>query len=126
MILISCLCFFFLVFYSYFFFFFFSSRRRHTRFSRDWSSDVCSSDLLIRAASHIKALEEAQATSRELSILKCHVLVREVVSFAVLEASFSETIKTVLSLLVAFSNCCICLSERTSFGFSNLPEATTT
>src|SRR5690606_40640566 len=24
---------------------FFSSRRRHTRFSRDWSSDVCSSDL---------------------------------------------------------------------------------
>src|SRR5690606_11395652 len=24
-----------------------SSRRRHTRFSRDWSSDVCSSDLLI-------------------------------------------------------------------------------
>src|SRR5690606_40797923 len=27
------------------FFFFFSSRRRHTSFSRDWSSDVCSSDL---------------------------------------------------------------------------------
>src|SRR5690606_41029010 len=26
-------------------FLFFSSRRRHTRFSRDWSSDVCSSDL---------------------------------------------------------------------------------
>src|SRR5207249_9524124 len=30
----------------YFFFFFFSSRRRHTRSKRDWSSDVCSSDLL--------------------------------------------------------------------------------
>src|SRR3989449_10977572 len=29
--------------------FFFSSRRRHTRCSRDWSSDVCSSDLLILA-----------------------------------------------------------------------------
>src|SRR5690606_40164521 len=27
-----------------------SSRRRHTRFSRDWSSDVCSSDLLKQAA----------------------------------------------------------------------------
>src|SRR5690606_24028798 len=27
-------------------YFLFSSRRRHTRFSRDWSSDVCSSDLL--------------------------------------------------------------------------------
>src|SRR5438093_817544 len=33
-------CFFF------FFFFFFSSRRRHTRLVSDWSSDVCSSDLL--------------------------------------------------------------------------------
>src|SRR5690606_26202248 len=30
------------------YFFFFSSRRRHTRFSRDWSSDVCSSDLNAR------------------------------------------------------------------------------
>src|SRR5205809_1527561 len=30
----------------FFFFFFFSSRRRHTRCSRDWSSDVCSSDLI--------------------------------------------------------------------------------
>src|SRR2546422_6915509 len=29
--------------------FFFSSRRRHTRCSRDWSSDVCSSDLLTTA-----------------------------------------------------------------------------
>src|SRR5207253_4149299 len=30
-------------------FFFFSSRRRHTRWPRDWSSDVCSSDLLALA-----------------------------------------------------------------------------
>src|SRR3989454_8724081 len=30
----------------YYFFFFFSSRRRHTRLQGDWSSDVCSSDLL--------------------------------------------------------------------------------
>src|SRR2546426_11877954 len=30
------------------FFFFFSSRRRHTRLQGDWSSDVCSSDLLRR------------------------------------------------------------------------------
>src|SRR3712207_8931183 len=28
-------------------FFFFSSRRRHTRYWRDWSSDVCSSDLYL-------------------------------------------------------------------------------
>src|ERR1039457_584522 len=30
----------------FFFFFFFSSRRRHTRLQGDWSSDVCSSDLV--------------------------------------------------------------------------------
>src|SRR2546421_11003145 len=41
-------CVFTLIFESYHhldFFFFFSSRRRHTRSDRDWSSDVCSSDL---------------------------------------------------------------------------------
>src|SRR5256885_2820008 len=32
------------------FLFFFSSRRRHTRLQGDWSSDVCSSDLLQRRA----------------------------------------------------------------------------
>src|SRR5438876_6712438 len=36
----------FLGFYFLFFFFFFSSRRRHTRWTGDWSSDVCSSDLV--------------------------------------------------------------------------------
>src|SRR5205807_5887084 len=30
----------------FFIFFFFSSRRRHTRLQGDWSSDVCSSDLI--------------------------------------------------------------------------------
>src|SRR5690606_39716555 len=37
-------------------FFFFSSRRRHTRFSRDWSSDVCSSDLQIGTATALFGL----------------------------------------------------------------------
>src|SRR6266550_5292307 len=35
---------------SFCFVFFFSSRRRHTRCSRDWSSDVCSSDLFLAKA----------------------------------------------------------------------------
>src|SRR5690606_40769206 len=40
--------------------FFFSSRRRHTRFSRDWSSDVCSSDLVVGAdAGHAVAVAQA-------------------------------------------------------------------
>src|ERR1022692_2054183 len=33
-------------YYIIFYFFFFSSRRRHTRLQGDWSSDVCSSDLV--------------------------------------------------------------------------------
>src|SRR3989475_6819696 len=36
-----------LVVVTYAVFFFFSSRRRHTRFDCDWSSDVCSSDLVL-------------------------------------------------------------------------------
>src|SRR5690606_10175561 len=40
---------------------FFSSRRRHTRFSRDWSSDVCSSDLWTAWAHHRDAITKNQA-----------------------------------------------------------------
>src|SRR6266700_5489960 len=46
------------------FFFFFSSRRRHTRFSRDWSSDVCSSDLSALAKSVIVQLRDYGKTRR--------------------------------------------------------------
>src|SRR5438105_10966783 len=35
--------------------FFFSSRRRHTRSTRDWSSDVCSSDLLLTPMANTSA-----------------------------------------------------------------------
>src|SRR5436309_9985231 len=42
--------FFYCLYFFFFFYFFFSSRRRHTRFSRDWSSDVCSSDLDLNIA----------------------------------------------------------------------------
>src|SRR3712207_5869605 len=37
------------------FFFFFSSRRRHTRYWRDWSSDVCSSDLVSAGMAFVHA-----------------------------------------------------------------------
>src|SRR3712207_6986680 len=46
--------------------FFFSSRRRHTRYWRDWSSDVCSSDLITdfpaRSASHRSFGHESEGT----------------------------------------------------------------
>src|SRR5690606_40614374 len=40
-------------------FFFFSSRRRHTMFSRDWSSDVCSSDLVEGEQAGVPQVDQA-------------------------------------------------------------------
>src|SRR5690554_7624166 len=65
--------FFFFVFSFVFFFFFFSSRRRHTRCGRDWSSDVCSSDLhspMIRAS--INFLRKPAADARIIG--ECRLL----------------------------------------------------
>src|SRR2546430_1944565 len=41
-------------------FFFFSSRRRHTRFDCDWSSDVCSSDLLQESTHRYRDLSDQE------------------------------------------------------------------
>src|SRR5438445_13488701 len=50
-------------------FFFFSSRRRHTRYWRDWSSDVCSSDLSDRSGilSYCGAVSRRITASRAFS-----------------------------------------------------------
>src|SRR6266498_4103342 len=53
---------------SVFFFFFFSSRRRHTRCGRDWSSDVCSSDLAAAAwadEEHVTETRERYRAKRD-------------------------------------------------------------
>src|SRR5690606_40334193 len=60
-------------------FFFFSSRRRHTRFSRDWSSDVCSSDLettrLIQQALDERSTAIDDVTGASALIEKLNLLV---------------------------------------------------
>src|SRR5436309_1476352 len=68
----ECIFFFVIDNYCFFFFFFFSSRRRHTRFSRDWSSDVCSSDLPSRTsrASHPSVLRSAVPARSQRGILE--------------------------------------------------------
>src|SRR3712207_8301204 len=48
-----------------FFCFFFSSRRRHTRYWRDWSSDVCSSDLVAKLMDYGKFKYESAQKARE-------------------------------------------------------------
>src|SRR5207253_3599248 len=42
-------------------YFFFSSRRRHTRWPRDWSSDVCSSDLVPNNTVHLTGAQASSA-----------------------------------------------------------------
>src|SRR5690606_41119921 len=49
--------------------FFFSSRRRHTRFSRDWSSDVCSSDLDSLGKQRLTWLQLADAAGMATGIV---------------------------------------------------------
>src|SRR3712207_8290047 len=53
--------------YIEFVFFFFSSRRRHTRYWRDWSSDVCSSDLARRPCLPLPRTGEVRAAGREVA-----------------------------------------------------------
>jgi len=50
--------------------FFFSSRRRHTRSDRDWSSDVCSSDLrrYARPSDGVEVVGVSKVTGREIVI----------------------------------------------------------
>src|SRR6266513_4437346 len=50
-------------------FFFFSSRRRHTRSKRDWSSDVCSSDLE-NMAQDFALTEAAEPVHRERRMVR--------------------------------------------------------
>src|SRR3989449_6098608 len=71
--------------------FFFSSRRRHTRCSRDWSSDVCSSDL---AEAALQAYEHAIAA--DPALLDAHLnlgsLLHEAGRFAKAERVYRDAI----------------------------------
>src|SRR6478672_12978739 len=51
------------------FYFFFSSRRRHTRSDRDWSSDVCSSDL-VALADQLAALPYLEASPNIIELAR--------------------------------------------------------
>src|SRR3712207_3625692 len=56
--------------------FFFSSRRRHTRYWRDWSSDVCSSDLIQVGAATEVAMKEKKARVED-ALHACRAAVEE-------------------------------------------------
>src|SRR5437763_17177587 len=71
------------------FFFFFSSRRRHTRYIGDWSSDVCSSDLVLidqhiqsRDAIYVDFFNRPAATTSAVAALALRTGARVVPLFA--------------------------------------------
>src|SRR5206468_7468364 len=49
-------------------YFFFSSRRRHTRSDRDWSSDVCSSDLSSVTRNRFRSSAEGKISPEDLNL----------------------------------------------------------
>src|SRR2546421_8568582 len=59
--------------------FFFSSRRRHTRSDRDWSSDVCSSDLRVLLAKWLTAAENPFFAKSVANRVWFHLLGRGIV-----------------------------------------------
>src|SRR5690606_39772033 len=48
---------------------FFSSRRRHTRFSRDWSSDVCSSDLTVDPRARVDQVDRVELVAAVVALV---------------------------------------------------------
>src|SRR5256885_14918098 len=67
------------------FFFFFSSRRRHTRLQGDWSSDVCSSDLIIGGYEHRRRVREREQVLLEAELVQRQLRESELSQALVLE-----------------------------------------
>src|SRR5690348_17407942 len=57
--------------------FFFSSRRRHTRWTGDWSSDVCSSDLRGQMRLHLSRLRSFNRSSLTRCLLHIRVRIQQ-------------------------------------------------
>src|SRR6266508_397237 len=85
------------------FFFFFSSRRRHTRWPRDWSSDVCSSDLVMlggKVAVVCGYGEVGKGCAQALRGQGCRVIVTEIDPICALQAAMEGYEVTTLDEVV--------------------------
>src|SRR5699024_11294793 len=67
--------------------FFFSSRRRHTRSKRDWSSDVCSSDLEIELSNNFEYI---------LNRLSANFTTYELAEFTAIRSTYAKTMYRLL------------------------------
>src|SRR6266487_411588 len=91
--------------------FFFSSRRRHTRWTGDWSSDVCSSDLVgivglddepLAAVVHAQA-QRGPAALDELHAEKVFAETRPILEVAGAQPDIAERLQCHVRLLIAGS-----------------------
>src|SRR5699024_11907017 len=84
------------------FVFFFSSRRRHTRSKRDWSSDVCSSDLKGNCSRISKRHRKIQSNKNNFvpNPIKTHV----VCQFLYLLISLTDLVRKHLEFLAMADN----------------------
>src|SRR5690606_40947247 len=78
---------------------FFSSSRRHTRFSRDWSSDVCSSDLLGLGELKSYALSQKPEHQQELKVaIKQKIAERSLAEWQEVFAEVDACVEPVLTI----------------------------
>src|SRR5207253_5034095 len=90
--------------------FFFSSRRRRTRWPRDWSSDVCSSDLFFSIASLTTPLVAGSALVlgamlRTLGKRRLSVLARPILILAVAQAVYAVIQQLVVGREIGRESC---------------------
>src|SRR3712207_8549100 len=76
--------------------FFFSSRRRHTRYWRDWSSDVCSSDLIAAGVAALVGKTMGDTPLGKIVATAAPILVMTIATFMILDQlKIAETIVTI-------------------------------
>src|SRR3712207_8768760 len=87
--------------------FFFSSRRRHTRYWRDWSSDVCSSDLWLtfggagaRSEAKLAATYPAQGVG-DLQAFLVEILITFILVFVVMAVATDERAPAAIAPIAA-------------------------
>src|SRR5690606_9521927 len=110
--------------YNLFRMFFFSSRRRHTSFSRDWSSDVCSSDLSTDLNSPepgppLESIHSVRYASQKPAYMTCGFDGVSARSTAPARSLRYSTLRQVLPPSVLLN------TPRSSFGPNSRPSAAT-
>src|SRR5215510_2386323 len=86
------------------FFFFFSSRRRHTRWPREWSSDVCSSDLGGSIAYNPDELEEAVRWGLQMSPLGTVLIEESVIGWKEFELEVMRDLADNVVIICSIEN----------------------